>query len=115
MKITGFESNNELLSIIGSRVKDFRIGMNLTQEDLALDTGLSLRTIINIETGKDVKLTSLLYVLRKFSLIQNLDGLIPDQETRPSDMHYLGKKRERVRRSKKSEKNDTAWKWGEDE
>ena len=30
MKITGFESNNELLSIIGSRVKDFRIGMNLT-------------------------------------------------------------------------------------
>ena len=26
MKITGFESNNELLSIIGSRVKDFRIG-----------------------------------------------------------------------------------------
>ena len=91
MKITGFESNNELLSIIGSRVKDFRIGMNLTQEDLARDTGLSLRTIINIETGKDVKLTSLLYVLRKFSLIQNLDGLIPDQEVRPSDMHYLEK------------------------
>lgn len=115
MKITGFESNNELLSIIGSRVKDFRIGMNLTQDELARDTGLSLRTIINLETGKDVKLTSLLYVLRKFNIIQNLDGLIPDQGVRPSDMHYLGKKRERVRRSKKSDNGNTAWKWGEDE
>ena len=97
-----------------SRVKDFRIGMELTQEEMAKDTGLSLRTIVNIETGKDVKLSSLLYILRKFSLVANLDGLIPDQEIRPSDMHFLGKKRERVRHSKKTE-NNNAWKWGEDE
>lgn len=56
MKITGLESNEELLKILGGRVKDYRINARITQEKLAEDTGLSLRTIVNIETGKDVKL-----------------------------------------------------------
>ena len=35
-----------------NRVKDYRKGANLTQEDLALMTGVSMQTIISIEKNK---------------------------------------------------------------
>ena len=112
MKITGLESNDEVLKILGGRVKDYRVNAGITQEQLAEDTGLSLRTIVNIETGKDVKLGSIIYVLRALRLLGNLDILVPEQEIRPSDIARMGKKRERVKRSSK-ERYDM--KWGEDE
>ena len=37
-----------------NRVKDYRKGANLTQEDLALMTGVSRQTIISIEKNKFV-------------------------------------------------------------
>lgn len=112
MKITGLESNDEVLKILGGRVKDYRVNAGITQEQLAEDTGLSLRTIVNIETGKDVKLGSIIYVLRALRLLGNLDILVPEQEIRPSDIARMGKKRERVKRSSKER---YVMKWGEDE
>lgn len=112
MKITGLESNDEILKILGGRVKDYRVNAGITQERLAEDTGLSLRTIVNIETGKDVKLGSIIYVLRALRLLANLDILVPEQYVRPSDIVRIGKKRQRV---KKSSKDKVVMKWGEDE
>ena len=114
MKITGLESNEELLKILGGRVKDYRINAGITQEKLAEDTGLSLRTIVNIETGKDVKLGSLIYVLRALRLLGNLDVLVPEQDVRPSDIARWGKKRERVKLSVKEKQVKNIMKWGED-
>lgn len=37
-----------------NRVKDFRKGINLTQEELAVRTGVSRQTIISIEKNKFV-------------------------------------------------------------
>ena len=54
MKIVFFSSTNEVLSEIGSRMKAARIAMSITQKEMAEMTNLSLRTISNLEAGKDV-------------------------------------------------------------
>ncbi len=41
-----------ILQMLINRVKDYRKGANLTQEDLALMTGVSRQTIISIEKNK---------------------------------------------------------------
>ena len=54
MKITFYSSTPEVLAEIGSRIKAARIAMPATQKEMAEMANLSLRTISNLESGKDV-------------------------------------------------------------
>ena len=111
MKITGFESNKEILIEIGHRIQRQRIDMGLTQAQLSAIAGVSLKTIVNIEKGEDVKLSVLISVLRAENIAYNLDSLIENVLIRPSDYQKLSKPRKRVRHSKTKE---TTWVWGDE-
>lgn len=108
MKITGFESNSIINKELGSRIKSKRIDTNLTQDELALKAGVSLRTVINIELGKSVNFNMLLNVLRALNLLSNTDLLVPETIIRPYEYYNLNKKRERVRQVKQKDIN---YKW----
>lgn len=110
MKISGFESNSQISKELGERIKSQRIDMGLTQEQLALKAGVSLRTIANVELGKEVKLWVIFNILRTMSLLANIDILVPENEIRPFDYLKLDKKRKRFRKSNKP--NDNNFKWG---
>ena len=111
MKITGLESNNELLKEIAYRIQRQRIDMGLTQLQLANRAGVSLRTIVNIEKGLDVKMSNLISVLRAENLAHNLDCLLPEGLIRPSDYQKLNKPKKRVR---SNNKKTTTWTWGDE-
>lgn len=51
---------------IGLKVQALRKAQNLTQEDLALITGVSWRTISNLETGRTVPKLELIYDLSQY-------------------------------------------------
>lgn len=51
---------------IGLKVQALRKAQNLTQEDLAEITGVSWRTISNLETGRTVPKLELIYNLSQF-------------------------------------------------
>ena len=109
MKITGIESNKEIIEELGKRIKRQRINNGLTQLELANKSGLSLRTITNIECGKDTKLSAIISILRAENILSNVDLLIEEETIRPSDYLQLKKPRERVG-SKKVSKN-SSWTW----
>ena len=113
MKIYGMENNNVLLKEIGLRIKAKRIAMNMTQSDLAFESGASLRTIAKVESGNNVSLSHLIAILRALRIAANLDLLIPETKTNPIEILDLGKKRQRVSR-KKGIKTST-WKWGDEQ
>lgn len=113
MKISVLESNADILRELGSRIKDIRISIPLTQKELAEKTGLSLRTVAHMETGKATNTDSLIRVMRVLGLLNGLDVCFPEQEPRPSDLMQLGKKRERATSPSKRTKT-TSWVWGED-
>lgn len=113
MKISYYSSDDELQKEFGNRVKHVRIDMEMTQEQLAAQSGVSARTVSNLETGKDVSFRTVLQVMRALGCLQNLDMLLPEQLVRPSQLAEMGKRRERAPR-KKQTTSHTDWTWGED-
>ena len=109
MKVTGIESNSEIIEELGKRIKRLRINIGLTQLELAKKAGLSLRTIANIESGKDSNLSAILSILRAENILGNIDMLVEEETIRPSDYLKLKKPRQRV--GKKKNINTTDWKW----
>lgn len=116
MKITFYSSTAEILSEIGSRIKEQRIAIHVTQKEMAETINLSQKTISNLETGKDVSFSTVIDVLRALGQLQSLELMIPEQGPRPSDIAALGKRRQRSRSRGRTEKQpDSGWKWGDEE
>lgn len=115
MMISSFSSTTEVLEELGRRIKAARISIPATQREMAEMTNLSLKTISNIEAGKDVAFSTVIEVLRALGQLQPLELLVPEQGPRPSDLASLGKRRERVSKKMMTayEKN-AEWKWGDD-
>ena len=115
MKINVYSSNTEIMKELGRRIKAARIAMPATQQEIADRTNLSLKTISNIETGKDVSMSTFLDVMRELRLLTALDIMIPEQVLRPSEIAKLGKQRERASRKQIIDHDSaTAWKWGDE-
>lgn len=99
---------------LGARIKRNRIDMQLSQQDFAAKTGISTRTLSAAENGEDIRLSSLLRILRTLNCLENLDLLLPELAFDPESYRTLGKERKRVSRT--SEGKDTSeWKWGDEE
>lgn len=94
-------SNPAILTKLGIRIKDTRIRKNITQEELAIEAGVSSLTIANIEKGKSVTLFMFISVLRALGILENLENLVPEMKVSPLLLKQtLGKKQCRVRRLK---------------
>lgn len=111
MKIQGNENNLYLLKELGNRIKDTRIALSMTRAELAVKSGVSLKTMERIESGENIKIENLLNVLRSLELLKNLDVLVPEQES----LFYKETKAKRYRASKSGKvAEDVTWKWGDE-
>lgn len=111
MKIRGLESTEEIIKEIGKRIKDKRISMNLTQYELSQRSGLSPRSISDLENGSNLSLKSLIPVMKALGIISNLDLLVTESALNPYDALEHGRNKERVRKSKQK---SNEWKWGDE-
>ena len=111
MKIYGVEPDTFILKELGTRIKDTRIGLSMTREELCAHAGISISSIVRIESGVGVNLDVLLKVLRSLNCLQNLDLLVPEQEQTPQEI-FKGKQK-RKRASKKKQEN--TWIWGDEQ
>ena len=114
MKINSENNNSAVLSELGARIKRNRIDMQLSQQDFAAKAGISTRTLSAAENGEDIRLSSLLRILRTLNCLENLELLLPELAFDPESYRTLGRERKRVSRT--SEGKDTSeWKWGDEE
>lgn len=116
MKIMAYTAEDALLTALGERLARHRLNRNLTQAELAREAGVSLPTVVRMEGGNSVQLSSFLRVLRALDLLENLEGLLP--EPPPSPMQQLKQQgRTRRRASGKhrvAEPAPPAWQWADD-
>lgn len=115
MKFTQDSSDQATLKELGDRLSRYRLNRNQTQEALAQEAGVSLRTIIRIEQGESVQLTSIIRVLRALQLLDDLDALVPAPPASPIQQVTMHGKRRR-RASTRAEKPDRTepWSWGDE-
>lgn len=114
MKIASTMPESAMLTELGARAQQYRVGMNLTQAELAKNAGVSQRTIERFEAGSSVQLDKLVRILRALKLSDNLDQLIPEASIRP--IQLAGSKTEIRHRSYKrrtAEPKGQGWVWGD--
>ncbi len=78
-------SDSAILKELGERLRTLRLRKNITQEDLAEHTLLSVGTIKSLEVGKG-KLSTLIAVLRELGALDQLDQFIPPVTISPIKM-----------------------------
>lgn len=88
----------ELISLMGQRFKDYRLRSEMTQKDVAEQSGITVNTIHKFEAGKagNLSLGTFLLLMKAIGCIDQLDEVLPDLP----DSAYLvnaGKKVQRIR------------------
>lgn len=73
-------STPELVRLLGSRFKEYRMRCNLTQKEVAEQSGVGLTTIHKFEKGTvgNVSLSTFLLLLKVVGQINALDDLLPE-------------------------------------
>lgn len=100
---------------LGKRLRQVRLDRNFTQQALAAEAGIAVRTLRNLEDGEGVSLDTFIRVLKALRLHNNLKILLPDPSVRPVDRVQRPAK-ERIRASGggiKPKAASTVWAWKE--
>ncbi len=116
MKITATMPEATLVAELGERAQQHRVGMNLTQAQLADAAGVSVRTIECLEAGQSIQFDNLVRILRALRLAENLDQLIPETSVRPIQLAgatSTGRKRASTRKNPR-QPGKPGWVWGDE-
>jgi len=114
MIIDQYTSDSEILGEWGARIAHERVARNMTQAQMARESGLSKRTIERLETGNSSQTGSLIRVLRVLHLVDRLNLVIPEPEISPMELLKLsGKRRQRASSRRTKEGSESGWTWGD--
>ncbi|MBP9992635.1 MAG: helix-turn-helix transcriptional regulator [Bacteroidales bacterium] len=89
----------ELIGMLGTRFKEYRLRCNLTQKEVAEKTGLGITTITTFENGTagNVSLATFILLLKAVGQVNSIDGLLPELPESPY-LHRSGNRKvQRIR------------------
>lgn len=96
-------SDAEITSRISARLKELWLKQNISRQDLAVCSGVSMSSIVRMEDGEIKSFESLIRVLRTLGKIDVLLPLVEEGEISPNEYFKLvhsAKPRQRRRASK---------------
>lgn len=96
-------SNSDIISKLGMRFKEYRLLLQLTQQEVAQKAGVSIFLISQFESGKSHNITmgSFLLLLRSIGFLEEIQKILPEIPPTPEEIERLNKnKRERVKHGK---------------
>ena len=99
-------SDNTIIGVIGEFIKQKRLQENKSQVLLAKEAGLNRSTLVQIENGESITLSSLIQILRVLNLLHLLDIFTIEDKISPIEYARL-KEKKRLRAGKKSTKSDS--------
>jgi transcriptional regulator with XRE-family HTH domain len=100
---------------IGATLATARLARDLSQSDLARQTGTSRATINRLETGQSTSLETFVRVLAALEMLDAVIAALPTADVRPVERVRLkGRERQRAGRTTAAPKAASAWAWGED-
>jgi transcriptional regulator with XRE-family HTH domain len=115
MDISSKMTDEALLARIGQRLASLRLARNLTQQQLAEQAGLGLRTVQRLELGATAtQLSGFLRVCRVLGLVENFEMLLPEPTASPmARLKQQGRTRRRASGTKTATGKSKTWTWGE--
>jgi len=115
MKIDLKMTDQALLKVIGERVAGLRLARNLTQQQLAEQAGLGLRTVQRLELGTTAaQLSGFIRICRTLGVLERFETLLPEPTLSPmAQLKQAGRKRLRATGRKAAAGKPGKWTWGE--
>jgi len=115
MEISDKLTDETLLKLIGERLSQIRLSKNLTQEQLADQAGIGLRTVQRLELrAAATQLSSFVRVCRILGLVERFEVLIPEAAASPiAQLKLQSRKRKRATGRKTVKSESKKWTWGE--
>ena len=102
--------NYTFLKELTKRVRQRRLNLNMTQEQLANTIGFHTQTIKSFESDNNTSLLTLIQILRVFGDLAALDKFKPDSGISPIQLLKLkGKERERASGTNFDKEKDSEW------
>ena len=88
----------ELIRLLGVRFKEYRLRCNMTQKEVAEQSGVSVNTITKFENGTtgSMSLGTFLLLMKAIGRIEGLDDMIPELPE-SAYLQNKGKKVQRIR------------------
>ncbi|MDD5816233.1 MAG: helix-turn-helix transcriptional regulator [Bacteroidales bacterium] len=95
-------STPELIRLLGARFKEYRMRCNLTQREVAEQSGIGLTTVHKFENGTayNISLSTLIHLLKVVGQIDAIDNVLPELPESPYLKRRDDKKAQRIRHSK---------------
>ena len=90
------ESDAAILEKLGARLRRHRLLHNITQQDLAQRTLLSVGTVKALEAGRG-KLAALVAIMRELGLLHELEAFLKPPEISPLELAEKKQPRQRAR------------------
>ena len=89
----------ELVQVLGTRFKDYRMRSNMTQKEVAEQAGLTVNTVHKFENGlaPNLSISTFLLLMKAIGCINGLDGLMPELPESPYLIDDKGRKAKRIR------------------
>lgn len=100
-------SDVEITKRISVRLKELRLKQNISRQDLAISSGVSVSSIARMEDGEIKSFDSLLRLLRTLGKIEVFLPLVEEEEISPNEYFKLvqGAKQNLRKRASKSNNN----------
>ena len=108
-------ASHQIETALCKRLESIRLSRNITQEQLAREAGVSLRTIGRLEKGQGVSLDTFIRVMMALRIQHNLEALLPDPAIRPIERVGMSAKERKRARSTLEGRERPAWSWGDEE
>jgi transcriptional regulator with XRE-family HTH domain len=115
MKFDEKMTDEALLKLIGERLARLRLAKNLTQQQLAEQAGLGLRTVQRLDLGAAAtQLSGFVRVCRVLGLVERFETFVPEEAASPmAQLKRQSRKRQRATGKKASSGKPKKWTWGE--
>ena len=108
-------NNSAILQTLGQRLAQRRITMGLTQNALSQKTGVSKRTIENVEAGASTHLLNFIRILRELGMLDAMMAALPEPSVSPVLLHRLqGKVRKRASKKQRLGIEEPTWNWSDE-
>ena len=115
MKISNQLVDDVILRQLGERLARIRLQRNLTQADLAIEAGVSKRTVERMEAGGPTQLVNLVRVCRALGIVEGFEVLIREPAASPvAQLKLRGYERKRASAAKPPAPAPAGkWQWAE--
>lgn len=101
-------SDTEITNRISAKLKELRLKQNITRQDMAVSSGLSLSSIVRMEDGDIKSFDSFIRILRTLGKIDVLLPLIEEEQISPNEYFKMvqGNTKKKRKRASKSNNNN---------